>query len=157
MFAASSGTLKTFAHDEKWAGGDLPGFFGVLHTWGRQLPYHPHIHYVVPDGALSTKDGKWHPTQEAYFAPVTALSKVYKAKFIAEIKKAGLYAMRSIQRFGKNPLSFIFGRLIPAGSVLNIWHHTSLRSPSQTIASLRWKMIASFSAIKKPKATVGAP
>jgi hypothetical protein len=91
MFAASSDTLKTFAQDEKWAGGDLPGFFGVLHTWGRQLPYHPHIHYVVPGGALSTKDGKWHPTQKAYFAPVEALSKVYKAKFIAEIKKAGLY------------------------------------------------------------------
>jgi hypothetical protein len=91
MFAASAGTLKTFAQDDRWAGGDLPGFFGVLHTWGRQLPYHPHIHYVVPGGALSTKDGKWHPTQKAYFAPVKALSNVYKAKFIAEIKKAGLY------------------------------------------------------------------
>jgi hypothetical protein len=44
MFAASSDTLKTFAQDDKWAGGDLPGFFGVPHTWGRQLPYHPHIH-----------------------------------------------------------------------------------------------------------------
>jgi hypothetical protein len=56
-----------------------------------QLPYHPHIHYVVPGGALSTKDGKWRPAQKAYFAPVKALSKVYKAKFIEEIKKAGLY------------------------------------------------------------------
>ena len=91
MFSASSATIKTFAQDDRWAGGDLPGFFGVLHTWGRQMPYHPHIHYVVPGGALSTNDGKWHPTQNAYFAPVTALSKVYKAKFIDEMKKAGLY------------------------------------------------------------------
>jgi hypothetical protein len=91
MFAASSLTIKAFAQDDRWAGGDLPGFFGVLHTWGRQLPYHPHIHYVVPGGALSTKDGKWHPTQKAYFAPVKALSKVYKAKFIEEMKTAGLY------------------------------------------------------------------
>lgn len=91
MFAASSQTLKVFAQDDRWAGGDLPGFFGVLHTWGRQLPYHPHIHYIVPGGALSTKDGTWHPTRKAYFAPVKALSKVYKAKFIDEMKKNGLY------------------------------------------------------------------
>lgn len=91
MFAASSQTIKAFAQDDRWAGGDLPGFFGVLHTWGRQLPYHPHIHYIVPGGALSKKDGKWHPTQKACFAPVKALSKVYKAKLIDEIKKAGLY------------------------------------------------------------------
>ena len=91
MFAASSATIKAFAADDRWTGGDLPGFFGVLHTWGRQLPYHPHIHYIVPGGALSTKDGQWHPTQKAYFAPVTALSKVYKAKFIDEMKKNGLY------------------------------------------------------------------
>jgi hypothetical protein len=91
MFAASSKTLKAFAEDDKWAGGDLPGFFGVLHTWGRQLPYHPHIHYIMPGGALSRKDGKWHPTQKAYFAPVHALSKVYKAKFADEMKNAGLY------------------------------------------------------------------
>jgi hypothetical protein len=25
----------------------LPGFFGILHTWGRQMHYHPHIHYIV--------------------------------------------------------------------------------------------------------------
>ncbi|MFO7622105.1 MAG: transposase zinc-binding domain-containing protein [Bacteroidales bacterium] len=47
MFEASSQTLKAFAADPKYIGGDLPGFFGVLHTWGRQLQFHPHIHYVV--------------------------------------------------------------------------------------------------------------
>ena len=42
------------------SGGDEAGFFGVLHTWGRQLQYHPHSHYVVPGGALSSEDGVWH-------------------------------------------------------------------------------------------------
>jgi len=50
LFRASSDTLKKLAADEKYIGGDLPGFFGVLHTWGQQLQYHPHIHYVVPGG-----------------------------------------------------------------------------------------------------------
>ena len=53
MFAASSQTIKKLAPDPKHIGADMPGFFGVLHTWGRQMPYHPHIHYVVPGGALS--------------------------------------------------------------------------------------------------------
>jgi len=43
MFAASSQTIKKLAADQKHIGGDMPGFFGVLHTWGRQMPYHPHI------------------------------------------------------------------------------------------------------------------
>jgi len=54
-------------------GGDLPGFFGVLHTWGRQRQYHPHIHYVVPGGAISTADGSWRRSGEHFFLPVKAL------------------------------------------------------------------------------------
>jgi len=44
LFKASSSAMKTLAADAKYIGGDLPGFFGVLHTWGRQLQFHPHIH-----------------------------------------------------------------------------------------------------------------
>ncbi len=53
LFAASSQTLKVLTPDPQYIGGDLPGFFGVLHTWGRQLQYHPHIHYILPGGAIS--------------------------------------------------------------------------------------------------------
>ncbi len=90
MFAASSKTLKVFAADDKFIGGDLPGFFGVLHTWGRQLQYHPHIHYVVPGGALSKVDGKWHPSRLDFFAPVKAMSKVFKAKLRDQLSAAGI-------------------------------------------------------------------
>ena len=48
MFTASSEAMKKLAEDAKYMGGDLPGFSGVLHTWGRQIQYHPHIHYIVP-------------------------------------------------------------------------------------------------------------
>jgi hypothetical protein len=57
MFTASSQTLKKLTPDPKYIGGDLPGFFGVLHTWGHQLQYHPHIHYIVPGEAISKDDG----------------------------------------------------------------------------------------------------
>ena len=42
LFKASSEALKRLAKDERFIGTDLPGFTGVLHTWGRQLQYHRH-------------------------------------------------------------------------------------------------------------------
>jgi hypothetical protein len=90
MFKASSQTMKKLALNEKYIGGDLPGFLGVLHTWGRQLAYHPHIHYVVPGGALSKKDDRWYPSRVDFYLPVKAMSKIFKAKFRDEMRKSNL-------------------------------------------------------------------
>ncbi len=90
MFHASSRTMKKLSVDEKYIGGDLPGFFGVLHTWGRQLQYHPHIHYIVPGGAISKEDETWHPSRIDFYLPVKAMSNVFRAKFRDEMKRAGL-------------------------------------------------------------------
>jgi hypothetical protein len=51
--STSRAALKLLAADPKYTGSNKPGFLGVLHTWGRMLDYHPHIHYVVPAGGLS--------------------------------------------------------------------------------------------------------
>lgn len=90
MFKASSGAIKKLSPDEKHIGGDLPGFFGVLHTWGRLLQYHPHIHYIVPGGAFCKEDGQWHSSRKDYFLPEKMLAKIYKAKFLHQMKKTGL-------------------------------------------------------------------
>jgi DNA-directed RNA polymerase subunit RPC12/RpoP len=90
MFKASSEALKKLAADEKFIGGDLPGFMGVLQTWGRQLTYHPHIHYIVPGGAISRHDQRWHPSRQDFYVPVKALSKIYKAKFRDAMIDAGM-------------------------------------------------------------------
>jgi hypothetical protein len=92
LFRASSEAIKTLARDEKYMGGDLAGFFGVLHTWGRQLTYHPPIHYVVPGGALATRDGTWHPSRVDFYLPVRALSQIYRAKFRDAMQGLGLLA-----------------------------------------------------------------
>ena len=54
------------------------------------LPYHPHIHYVVPAGGLSTDRKKWISARNSFYLPVRALSKIYKAKFKAEMASQGL-------------------------------------------------------------------
>jgi hypothetical protein len=91
MFKASSETLKKLSLDDDYIGGDAPGFFGVLHTWGRTLTFHPHIHYVLPGGAFSTEDGQWHPSRINFYLPVKAMSKIYKAKFRDLMISQGLF------------------------------------------------------------------
>jgi hypothetical protein len=91
LFKASSDAIKKLATDPKYIGGDLPGFFGVLHTWGRTLQYHPHIHYVVSGGAIRSSDGSWHPSRIDFFLPVQALSIIFRAKFRELMKQAKLF------------------------------------------------------------------
>jgi hypothetical protein len=90
MFTASSLALKRLAKDERFLGTDLPGFLGVLHTWGRQLQYHPHIHYSVPGGGLSADRSAWLPSRANFFVPVKALSPIYRAMWKEEMRIAGL-------------------------------------------------------------------
>jgi len=91
LFKTSSEAIKKLALDQRHIGANLPGFFGVLHTWGRTLQYHPHIHYIVPGGALSTTNGRWYPSRIDFYLPVKALSIIFKAKFRDQMKQAGLF------------------------------------------------------------------
>jgi Putative transposase len=90
MFHASATALKRLAADERFVGTDLPGFTGVLHTWGRQLQYHPHIHYLVPGGGLSQDRTTWLPSRANFFVPVKALSPIYRTLFKDDMRQAGL-------------------------------------------------------------------
>ena len=53
LFRESAAALSTFAADPQHLGGHI-GMTGVLQTWTRDLRYHPHIHYLVPGGAVTT-------------------------------------------------------------------------------------------------------
>ncbi len=90
LFNASSFALKRLAKDARFIGTDLPGFTGVLHTWGRQLQYHPHLHYIVPGGGLSKDRTTWLPSRANFFVPVKALSPIYRALFKEDMRQAGL-------------------------------------------------------------------
>jgi hypothetical protein len=90
MFKASSGAIKSLVKDPRFVGTELPGFTGVLHTWGRMLPYHPHIHYIVPAGGISNDRKKWIKARNSFYLPVRALSKIYRAKFKTEMERLDL-------------------------------------------------------------------
>ena len=80
LFKASSEALKILLNDPKYAGGKS-GFTGVLHTWTRQLHYHPHVHYIVHGGAFDVQRNRWNKANSKFLVPVKALSKIYRAKF----------------------------------------------------------------------------
>jgi len=90
LFDASSAAIKPLAADPKYVGTTQCGFFGVLHTWGRTLDYHPHVHYVVPGGGIGQDGTQWLPSRANYFVPVEALSVLFRAKFRDALGRAGL-------------------------------------------------------------------
>ena len=79
LFRTSAAAAKKLALDPKYVGGQI-GMVGVLHTWGRDLTYHPHVHYLVPAGGIG-EDGEWLPVKNNFLFPVKALSKIFRAKF----------------------------------------------------------------------------
>ena len=88
MFKASAETLQELAEDEKYLGGEI-GFFSILHTWGQNLMYHPHIHCVVTGGGL-TELGKWVEKEEDFFIPVKVMSRKFRGKFLSHMKETKL-------------------------------------------------------------------
>jgi hypothetical protein len=87
---ASSAARKRLARAARFLGTALPGFPGILPTGGRQLPYHPHLHSMVPGGGLSQDRAAWWPSRANFSVPVKALSPVSRALFKAEMHTAGL-------------------------------------------------------------------
>ena len=87
LFAASWQTVSAFASDEKHLGAK-PGMVSILHTWGQQLWLHPHVHSIVPGGGI-TPSGKWKNARGKgkYLFPKRAMSLVFRAKFMAELRK----------------------------------------------------------------------
>ena len=69
LFRASADTLLEIAADPKHLGAQI-GFFSVLHSWGQNLLFHPHIHCVIPAGGLSPDHARWIHPRYPFFLPV---------------------------------------------------------------------------------------
>jgi hypothetical protein len=86
LFDASSQTLLSFAKDPKYLGAS-PGIISVLHTWGQQLSFHPHIHCIVSGGGITNNEWKQATKNDWRFLfPVKAMGMVYRAKFMEALK-----------------------------------------------------------------------
>lgn len=87
LFQSAWRTLRQLAADPRHLGGQL-GAVMVLHTWGQNLEHHPHVHCVLPGGALAPAGDRWLPARSPKFLfPVRALSRLFRGKFLAGLKK----------------------------------------------------------------------
>lgn len=86
LFDAVSGTLSELSADPKYLGVQI-GFMCVLHTWGQNLMYHPHIHSLIAAGGVN-KDGDFKMSEEDFFIHVKVLSRKFRGKFLDMLKKA---------------------------------------------------------------------
>ena len=82
LFRAASRTLLEFGRNPRWLGGEI-GIIMVLHTWGRNLGQHVHVHCIVTGGGLSSDGESWlAPPHSGFLFPVRALSKVFRGKYL---------------------------------------------------------------------------
>jgi len=94
LFHASSQAVQKLARDPRLIGGQI-GLVGVLHTWTRNLLYHPHVHYLVPAAGLAADGQTWLKAHHNYFLPVKALSPLFRAIFRRALQKTNLFAQVS--------------------------------------------------------------
>lgn len=87
LFKVAWSVMHDFAANHKFIGG-RSGMIAILHTWGQNLSFHPHLHCIVPGGGLS-KQGKWKSSKAKgkYLFPVKAMSKVFRARFVEALRK----------------------------------------------------------------------
>ena len=86
LFKAAQETLLTFARDPKYLAA-TPGILSALHTWGRNLSLHPHLHVLVSHGGLD-KDGTWRVPRRKHLFPQKPVMRVFRGKFRALVKEA---------------------------------------------------------------------
>jgi hypothetical protein len=86
LFSTAWDVLKDFGKTKRWIGGKI-GATAILHTWGQNLHYHPHVHFIVPAGALMPGNNWKHARNRGkYLFKVEQLSSVFRARFVEQLR-----------------------------------------------------------------------
>lgn len=84
MHKCASATLLELSADKKYLGA-TPGIIQVLHTWGQELNFHPHIHCIITGIGL-TKTKQLRKSRSKFFLPVKVLGKKFRGKFLDQLQ-----------------------------------------------------------------------
>ena len=97
LFHAVAETLRRLAADPRHLGAEI-GFIAVLHSWGQNLHYHPHVHCIVPGGGLSADQSRWVAFRPNFFMPVRVLSRLFRRLFLEHLTQA--FELGQLEFFG---------------------------------------------------------
>jgi len=92
-----AGAVIDLTRNEKRIGA-TPGILMILHTWTRQMTYHPHAHLLFTAGGVSDDGLHWFSAPSKFLLPVRALSKIVGARFRDTLEKAKPEVFRSLPR-----------------------------------------------------------
>lgn len=84
LYHSVSATINELTADSKHLDAKV-GYICVLHTWGSEMNFHPHIHVILLGGGLTAKN-KWKDKGKNFFLPVKVLSKMFRGKYMDELK-----------------------------------------------------------------------
>ena len=84
LYHAASATISELTADPKHLGAAV-GYICILHTWGSEMNFHPHIHTILLGGGLTSKN-EWKDNGTEFFLPIWAISKVFRGKYMDELK-----------------------------------------------------------------------
>ncbi len=124
LFQATSETLLEVAADPKHLGAQI-GFFAVLHSWGQNLLFHPHLHCLIPAGGLSPDHTRWIHPRSSFFLPVEVLRRVFRGKFVDALQ-----------------LRFQQHQLIFPGSLRPLQHEKAFRAFLRPLFRHQWIVYA---------------
>jgi len=124
LFHASAETLLEVARDPRHLGAEI-GFFSVFHSWNQRLQFHPHIHCVVAAGGITPTHSDWISARRSFFLPIGVLSRVFRGKFVAGLKR----------RFQQHQLTF-------AGSLKPLENQKAFRSFLRPLFRENWVVYA---------------
>lgn len=87
LFTTAWSVIRTFGEDPCHLGAKT-AMLSILHTWGQNLSYHPHLHCIVPAGGI-TDQGKWKESRSSgkFLFPVKAMSRVFRARLVSGIRQ----------------------------------------------------------------------
>lgn len=85
LFQAARDTLMALLNDPRFLGA-TPGIVMALHTWGRTLSHHPHVHCLVSGGGL-TAAGEWKQSRKGYLLPVRVVKALFRGKLLGAIEE----------------------------------------------------------------------
>lgn len=89
LFRSAWETLSELCKEEL---GIKPGMISMLHTWGQNLSYHPHVHTIIPNGGIDLKTGKWKKVnRKLYLIKPSHLRDRFKKIFLRRLREAYEY------------------------------------------------------------------
>lgn len=129
--SASQAVLKAGENPEFL--GAKTGCVAILHTWGQALTYHPHVHLLVPAGGFDSEMIEWIKSEKNYFAPVKALSTLFRGIFAENIYKHCANLI-SCDNSGKTDIPFL--RTLIYKTSWNVYAKPSLNNAEKVIEYL---------------------